>query len=141
MQQTGLFVPGDVILIYFDTPRLNVEWFWSVIMMGGIPALCNPLPNNQVSLKAHLSHLNSLLKQPRVITAQTLAEYFDCVPEMQVTAVEYINSFGLSVDAIWLIKDNARVNDPAALLFTSGSSGKLFPASKGRIGMQLTDRT
>ena len=124
MQQTGLFLSKDVILIYFDTPRLNVEWFWSVMAFGGIPAICNPLSNNQVTLKTHLCHLNSLLKKPRVITAQRLVECFSSVPGLQVTSAEYICSIGPPMDAIWLAKDDITINEPATLLFTSGSSGK-----------------
>ena len=124
MQRTGLFRSSDVILIYFDTPRLNVEWFWSVMVFGGIPAICNPLSNNQVTLKAHLSHLNSLLKQPKVITAQRLVECFNPVPELQVTSAEYITSTDPPIDVVWPAEHDNVINEPAVLLFTSGSSGQ-----------------
>ncbi len=123
MHETSLFTLGDIILIYFDTPRLNIEWFWSVIAFGGIPAICNPLSNNLETLKAHLTHINALFKQPRVLTTRKLADYFNLVPELRVTPVEDIGLLALPADAIEPSGDCIRVNEPAALLFTSGSTG------------------
>ncbi|KAH6639111.1 putative non-ribosomal peptide synthase-like protein [Boeremia exigua] len=117
--------PGQCVVLYFDTHRNNVIWFWSTVMAGGVPVMLSPLSNNETTLVGELNNLIKLFGSPTVLTSKQLAKLFKLHESLNTVTVEVVA--GTKVD-----KDiaNATINEPignedelAMVLFTSGSTG------------------
>ncbi|KAF2150322.1 putative polyketide synthase PksJ [Myriangium duriaei CBS 260.36] len=72
-QQHGV-VPGQIMLVHFQTHRDNIIWFWTSILAGCHPAMSTPFVKQQEGRLSHLTHLHQLLLNPIVLTTQELKE-------------------------------------------------------------------
>lgn len=118
-------MPQKLVVLYFNTHRDNVVWFWSVVAAGGIPALLSPLSSNEVTLAGELDNLNKLFHGPTVLTTKQLSRLFRAIQSITTVTVQSILTTkveeGLGMEAV----DEAigREDELAAVLFTSGSTG------------------
>ncbi|KAL8731399.1 MAG: hypothetical protein Q9181_004327 [Wetmoreana brouardii] len=112
----------QVVLLHFDNHFDNIEWFWSVLIAGYIPAISTPFTNDLEQRAKHITHLKTLLKNPVFLTTKRL------VPE-------FLSTEGLKLETIEAIKQRKRdtlvdfagryshADSTAVLMLTSGSTG------------------
>ena len=66
-------IPGEIILIHFQSHLDNITWFWASILANCVPVLSTPLVNTSEGRVSHFKHLHRLLLDPIVITRKDLA--------------------------------------------------------------------
>jgi hypothetical protein len=81
---------GSVILIHLDNHHDYVEWYWSVLATGAIPAISTPLPSDPVAAERHLRHLDKLLEHPKVLTIERLREGLSVVEGLDIVTLKLI---------------------------------------------------
>ena len=140
--QKQMTPPGSVILVHFRDHLDNIEWFWSVLIAGCVPAVSTPFNNHIDQRKKHISHLNTLLNGPLCITRHKLLSDFTGQETLTVCTVESIE---LDDNQLYKHCPNTStidVEDLAVLMLTSGSTGnakaacltnrQIFAAIKGK---------
>ncbi|KAL8705815.1 MAG: hypothetical protein Q9201_001102 [Fulgogasparrea decipioides] len=112
----------QVVLLHFDHHLDNIEWFWSVLIAGYIPAISTPFTNDLEQRAKHITHLKTLLKNPVFLTKKRL------VPE-------FLGTEGLKLETIEAIQQRKKdslvdfagryshADSTAVLMLTSGSTG------------------
>ncbi|KAI0121239.1 hypothetical protein BJ170DRAFT_645580 [Xylariales sp. AK1849] len=78
----------QIILLHLDSHADYVTWFWSVIAAGAIPAVSTPLPVDENARDRHLQHLQSLLRNPMVLTRTSLAKDFVDLAGIETVLIE-----------------------------------------------------
>ena len=143
-----------VIMVHFDSILDTVEWYWAVMLWGGIPAITSPamFSHNEADGKAHLAHLATTLDSPLCLTRHSLMGPFmqhpdaitayaiedlvvptgDCITagsEAKFASMEVVPNGSITIDP------QLKLDDIAALMLTSGSSGsaKAVPITHGQI--------
>ncbi|MCJ1311795.1 hypothetical protein MMC25_005468 [Agyrium rufum] len=70
----------SVILLHFKNHLDNIEWFWSVLLAGCVPAISTPFTNGVNQRRKHQLHLHDLLQDPICLTREELlSEFMDDV--------------------------------------------------------------
>jgi acyl-CoA synthetase (AMP-forming)/AMP-acid ligase II len=82
------FQPGSIILIHFKNHLDNIEWFWSAIAAGCIPAMSTAFTNSAEGRVKHILHLNKLLEEPLCLTRQGHLQDFAGQNELQIQTIE-----------------------------------------------------
>jgi acyl-CoA synthetase (AMP-forming)/AMP-acid ligase II len=118
---------SEIVLIHFATHHENITWFWAVLLAGLIPAISPPFVHDEARRRKHLRHVQSLLKDPLVLTSQQLVPEFLDIP-LKIRPVEQI-----SLRAESGTNSTPHTNGtngtgkkqikPAVLMLTSGSTG------------------
>ena len=147
-QMKGI-APGSVVLLHFNNHSDNIEWLWSVIAAGYVPAISTPMTNDSEARKRHLNHLQQVLDNPVVLTSDALRPEFASVDGLNIQTMEEIRllsddysltsseneesgassdaesdySFNNSSAASSRNGFSKQKNDVAILMLTSGSSG------------------
>lgn len=114
--------PSTILLLHFDSQHDTIQWFWAATLAGILPAISTPLVNNLTQRKKHIEHLNTLLEQPVVLTAEHLVPEFDGVEGLRLHAVESLQS-DISTSSIPITGFKKQKEDIAVLMLTSGSTG------------------
>lgn len=124
---------SEVILIHFLTHRESITWFWAALIAGFIPAISPPLVHDEARRRKHLRHVQTLLKDPLVLTSQRLIHEFLDLP-LKLQPVEQIglaatndNNGTESFHDRYRIAENR--SKPAVLMLTSGSTGNVKAVS------------
>ncbi|KAL1628682.1 putative NRPS-like protein biosynthetic cluster [Neofusicoccum ribis] len=121
----GTVLPQKCVVLYFNTHRDNMVWFWSTVAAGGVPALLSPLSSNEVTLAGELDNVNKLFNGPTILTTKQLSRLFRPIASMNTVTVQTIAMVkieeGFGMDTI----DEAvgHEDELATVLFTSGSTG------------------
>nr|P9WES4.1 RecName: Full=Nonribosomal peptide synthetase acyN; AltName: Full=Polyporic acid synthetase acyN [Ascocoryne sarcoides]UQS21311.1 AcyN [synthetic construct] len=115
--------PDSVILLHFDNHFDAIVWFWSVIAAGYVPAISTPFTNDPEGRKKHLIHLKTLLKDPVIITQESLAKAFSIVDGLNTHTIESIQKFDAPHILNGVHATAKQHDDLAVLMLTSGSSG------------------
>ncbi|KAH7398623.1 putative non-ribosomal peptide synthase-like protein [Phaeosphaeria sp. MPI-PUGE-AT-0046c] len=121
----GTIKPNQCILLYFDTHRDNVIWYWSTVAAGGVPALLSPLSSNDATLVGELQNVSELFNGPTVLTSKRLAKPFRQFPSLNTVTAEIISTTRYQ-ESIGTKSIDAGISHPdelATVLFTSGSTG------------------
>ncbi|KAL8923090.1 MAG: hypothetical protein Q9208_004774 [Pyrenodesmia sp. 3 TL-2023] len=113
---------AQIVLLHFDNHFDNIEWFWSVLIAGYIPAISTPFTNDLEQRKKHILHLKTLLKDPVVLTSRRLVPEFLAVDGLRLECIEDIRQRKGNP-----LKEMRGFSKPAAstavLMLTSGSTG------------------
>lgn len=113
---------AQIVLLHFDNHFDNIEWFWSVVVAGHIPAISTPFTNDLEQRKKHIVHLKTLLKDPVVLTSRRLVPEFLGVDGLRLECIEDIRQRKGD-----LLNDFPGFSKPpasnAVLMLTSGSTG------------------
>ena len=118
----------SIVLLHFDNHKDGIEWFWSSITAGYTPVISTPFTNDLEQRKKHILHLQTLLKDPLILTTEKLVPDFLSIEGLNLETVEKIrngspvaNGFSLhdSTPAGFLKHPEA----VAVLMLTSGSTG------------------
>jgi hypothetical protein len=118
---------SEVILIHFATHHENIAWLWAVILAGLIPAISPPFVHDEARRRKHLGHIQSLLKDPLVLTSQQLVPEFLDVP-LKIQPVEQMsqrvgNRTNGTPHVNGINFPREKQSKPAVLMLTSGSTG------------------
>lgn len=112
-----------VFLLHFDRHLDSIEWLWSVIVAGHLPAISTPLTNDLGHRKRHLLHLENLLHHPVIITRDHLVQEFgDLREKLHIRTIEDLQPRNGTHN---IEKPQSKEeHEFAVLMLTSGSSGK-----------------
>ncbi|KAH8746947.1 NRPS-like enzyme [Diaporthe sp. PMI_573] len=118
---------SEVILIHFATHHENITWLWAVILAGLIPAISPPFVHDEALRRKHLGHIQSLLKDPLVLTSQQLVPELLDVP-LKIQPVEKMsqrvgNRTNGTPHVNGINCPREKQSKPAVLMLTSGSTG------------------
>ncbi|KAI9819462.1 MAG: putative NRPS-like protein biosynthetic cluster [Pycnora praestabilis] len=134
---------NSVILLHFDQHKENIEWFWAVTLAGYLPTISTPFVNDPEQRKKHLSHLQTVLHEPVILTSKNLVPEFLGLEQLNIHAVDGLKPQG-GVNQNGTSKSGAskKPEDLAILMLTSGSTGnakavcqrhgQVIAASKGK---------
>lgn len=123
--------PGPVVILHFDNVLDTIEWFWAVLLCGGIPAITSPstISRDYEDRRRHLAHLKRTLDNPLCLTRRSLMGPFleqegpgkistDAIEDFLVDPhVQNTDGAALSIGC------RLASSDIAAIMLTSGSSG------------------
>ena len=80
-------------LLHFDNHLDGIEFFWSIIVAGLVPAISTPFTSDTEQRKKHLGHLQDLLDKPIIITRKhLLSELARLREDLNVWTIEEIQS-------------------------------------------------
>ncbi|KAL8869901.1 MAG: hypothetical protein Q9174_003924, partial [Haloplaca sp. 1 TL-2023] len=114
--------PAKIMLLHFDNHFDNIEWFWSVVVAGYLPAISTPFTNDLEQRRKHIAHLKTLLKDPVALTSQRLVSEFDGVAGLKIECIEHIRQ--RKVDRWRAFPGFSSLPaSNAVLMLTSGSTG------------------
>ena len=118
----------SIVLLHFDNHRDGIEWFWSTVTAGYTPVISTPFTNDLAQRKKHILHLQSLLKNPIILTTEKLVPEFLGMEGLNLETVEKIlnrrpvtNGFVLHDSTTAGFSAHSEAN--AVLMLTSGSTG------------------
>ena len=109
-----------VVLLHFDNHLDNINWFWAVIAAGFVPAISPPFTNDLDRRRKHLDHLHSLLKNPMVLTLDSLLPDFLGHEQLRIHTVQSLPASSSNFSGTGSSKT---ADELAALMLTSGSTG------------------
>ena len=112
-------------LLHFDNQLDGIEFFWSTILAGFVPAISTPFTNDIEQRKKHLGHLQNLLENPVIITTQRLtSEFVGLHDNLNIWTIEKIQSQYQNPHlASYRPPVAPKQDDLAVLMLTSGSTG------------------
>lgn len=84
--------PDSVVLLHFDNHVDNIEWMWSIITAGYLPAISTPMTNDPEARKRHLQHLQKVLDSPVVLTTDALRSEFACADSINLHTIQEVQS-------------------------------------------------
>ncbi|KUJ06386.1 putative non-ribosomal peptide synthase-like protein [Mollisia scopiformis] len=114
----------SVVLLHFDNHRDGIEWFWAVSIAGYIPAISTPFTHDVEARKKHLIHLQTVLKNPIILTSEHLVPEFLDLECLSIRTIESIQA-GKNEGIVPILNRGLlkKGDDIAALMLTSGSTG------------------
>ncbi|EED20740.1 NRPS-like enzyme, putative [Talaromyces stipitatus ATCC 10500] len=135
--------PSTILLIHFDSQHEAILWFWAATIAGFLPAMSAPLVNDAAQRKKHLNHLQTLLRQPIILTAKHLLSGFDGVEGLHLYAVESLQDDSSTASTIFMAGAQKEEKELAVLMLTSGSTGnaKAVALRHGQILKALKGKT
>ncbi|MCX5049775.1 non-ribosomal peptide synthetase [Streptomyces sp. NBC_00474] len=115
--------PGSVVALLLERPEDFVPALWACLL-GGIP-VCPlvPVRDDPRRWTAQLSHIDTLLDGPLVITDRRTREELPAVQGLSVTTIEDLAPTATETDARSVTPTAAAPDDTALLVLTSGSTG------------------
>ncbi|PYI33838.1 acetyl-CoA synthetase-like protein [Aspergillus indologenus CBS 114.80] len=126
IRQRRGYAPGQIVLLHLGPSNHldTIIWFWSLIYANCIPAMSNPLPQDQGLRLKHLRHLQTFLQDPVCFTSESRLEDFptdltiplETVEQFQDLDFKYPNESGLAAPT------SGGAADMAVLMLTSGST-------------------
>ena len=115
--------PNSTVLIHFNDHSQNIRWFWATVVAGCLPAISLPFVNDPDQRRKHLVHMNNLLQVPIILTSEKLVPEFLGLEQLNIQPVETLEARDGFEDSFIEVANLKRRDDPAALMFTSGSTG------------------
>ncbi|PVH96464.1 thioesterase domain protein [Periconia macrospinosa] len=119
------FVPGKIVVLYFNNHFDNITWFWASVLANGIPTPCPGFSNSHEQRIRQTEHLQSLLDEPVILTQEQLLDHFPTRDgfKLQLRTIESLKE--LKIEKLHhSYEDHHRHDDLAVLMLTSGSTGK-----------------
>ncbi|KAJ3146721.1 hypothetical protein HDU86_008409 [Geranomyces michiganensis] len=118
------FQKNQIVVLYFDNHRDNIEYFWGVVLAGLLPCVQGPINMRTSDQFSPLAHLEMILQGPVFLTSRNLmrADFGSLLTsrDLNVFTVEDIELHTkLSISA----HPNRPAENIALLLLTSGSTG------------------
>lgn len=141
---------SSIVLLYFDTQLETIEWFWAATLAGLLPAISGSFAHDAAQRTKHLNHLQTLLKQPTILTFESLLPEFQGVKGLRLCTIESLLNkvTNFPADTGTTPATTKCADDPAVLMLTSGSTGnakavplrhgQLLAAIQGKITHHLT---
>ncbi|MGW2642377.1 alpha/beta fold hydrolase [Streptomyces sp. NPDC001348] len=119
---TGLrehsLAPGDKVVLLLENPREFLAAFWACQLGGFVPCPMAPLGGDPERWSAQLTHVDTLLDHPLVVTSAALVAELPSAAHLSVVPLEELHA-DRPADSF----HEAAPEDTAALVLTSGSTG------------------
>ncbi|KAI1445620.1 acetyl-CoA synthetase-like protein [Annulohypoxylon stygium] len=113
--------PGSSnVLLYFNTLRDNIRWFWAVLAAGGVPCIAPPFVSDAGLRRDHIAHLIDLLENPTILTTEVLSSVFE---DNSNASIQTIESLPAETDLTFKAPTPPTDDGLAVLMLTSGSTG------------------
>ncbi|MCX5203721.1 non-ribosomal peptide synthetase [Streptomyces sp. NBC_00237] len=109
--------PHDKVVLILERPQEFLTAFWAAVLGGCVPCPMAPLRADPERWAAQLTHVNTLLDNPLVVTSESLAADLPPVAGLDVVPLERLYC------AKPAIPYTAAPEDTAVLVLTSGSTG------------------
>ena len=115
---------GSQLLLHFDQHLENIEWFWSAIVTGLLPAMSPPFVSDQGQRRKHLIHMQNLFQQPVILTQAKLVKEFLGLDQLNIYTTESlrVSTKVKNYRSACPIQIKGQ-NHTAVLMLTSGSTG------------------
>ncbi|ORY66982.1 uncharacterized protein BCR38DRAFT_336968 [Pseudomassariella vexata] len=154
LRSSGTIIEGQVVLLHLECHADYLIWFWSVLVAKAVPAVSTPLPIDRVACEHHLQHLANLLRNPLVLTTESLAHQLSAASGFKLVLVESLRpvqelAFKGGSEAVREPVSNGP--DLAFLMLTSGSTGnakavelrhsQVISAVTGKARLNVTSET
>ncbi|MEV5596388.1 non-ribosomal peptide synthetase [Streptomyces sp. NPDC052496] len=110
--------PGDRVALLLERAEDFIPAFWGCVLGGYVPCPLVPLRTDTERWAAQLTHVNTLLDGPLLVTTARLKGELPAVPGLAVACVEDLASAEPATDF-----HRAAPEDLALLVLTSGSTG------------------
>jgi acyl-CoA synthetase (AMP-forming)/AMP-acid ligase II/thioesterase domain-containing protein len=107
--------PGTKVLLLLEDARDFLPAWWACVLGGYIPCPLAPIRNDPARWARHLGHVESLLERPILIVTRALRQE---LPDLHGVELET-----LRVGKPAYLLHEARTDEPAILMLTSGSTG------------------
>ena len=114
---------NTILLVHFDNHLDNIEWIWSALLAGYIPAISTPFTNSIEQRKKHILHLQTLLCDPVCLTRSSLVSEFACQESLKTVTVEALSLISDNLNLLLEPDRSLGPGSPAILMLTSGSTG------------------
>lgn len=111
--------PGSKVALLLERPADFIPAFWACVLGGYVPCPLASIRGDFERRATQLSHVDTLLGHPLIVTSRKLREELPDLPGLTIAELD-----ALRADARWEAVHNARPEDPATLMLTSGSTGK-----------------
>ncbi|KAF8861581.1 acetyl-CoA synthetase-like protein [Acephala macrosclerotiorum] len=76
-----------VVLLHFDNRRDGIEWFWATVTASCIPAIPTPFTYDTETRKKYLMHLQTMLKEPVILTSEYLVPKFIDIEGLKIYTI------------------------------------------------------
>ncbi|MER7183838.1 non-ribosomal peptide synthetase [Streptomyces hyaluromycini] len=116
LRERGL-VAGDKAVLLLERPQEFLAAFWACQLGGFVPCPMAALGGDPERWAAQLTHVDTLLDHPLIVTSETLAAELPRTEGLSVVALEEL--YAAPADAF----HEADPKDTAVLVLTSGSTG------------------
>ncbi|WP_217547284.1 non-ribosomal peptide synthetase [Streptomyces sp. GbtcB6] len=116
LRERGL-VAGDKAVLLLERPKEFLAAFWACQLGGFVPCPMAALGGDPERWAAQLTHVDTLLDHPLIVTSETLAAELPRTEGLSVVALEEL--YAEPADAF----HEADPKDTAVLVLTSGSTG------------------
>ncbi|MFC5216345.1 alpha/beta fold hydrolase [Streptomyces coerulescens] len=113
--------PRDKVVLILERPRNFLTAFWACLLGGFVPCPLSPQRGDPTRWAAQLTHVNTLLESPLVLTEASLAAELPATDGLRVAAIESLH--GVEPSAPAAEPHRAAPEDIAVLVLTSGSTG------------------
>ena len=125
IRQIPRITSKTIFLLHLDNQFDGIEFFWSIVMAGFVPAISTPFVNDIEQRKKHIGHLQNLLENPVIITTQRqLSEFAGLHDNLNIWTIEKLQSQYQTPNlATYRAPIAPKQDDLAVLMLTSGSTG------------------
>ena len=120
----------SVVLLHFNNHSDNLEWFWSVVTAGYLPAISTPFTNDIKQRERHIQHLQKTLNDPVIITTKALLTEFAGVEGLNIHTIEDLRSRYNTSDRTTPSGGASKSEDAIAVLMLTSGTRTLFFRSK-----------
>lgn len=138
IQRLEGFEEGDPVVIHLNDHWDTILWFWAVLLADGLPTISPPFSNVSHHRQEHIKAISTLLESPICITRAESLYLFDDSNAMRLYTIELLLGDNILSDGIPLppvqgnysdtgrrIYNGDKLEAPAILMFTSGSTGSV----------------
>ncbi|WP_405823207.1 non-ribosomal peptide synthetase [Streptomyces sp. NBC_01390] len=117
LRERGL-APRDKVVLLLEKPQEFLAAFWACQLGGFVPCPMAALGGDPERWAAQLTHVDTLLDHPLIVTSATLAAELPRAEGLSVVALEELHAEHLAISF-----HEADPKDTAVLVLTSGSTG------------------
>ncbi|KAJ3174875.1 hypothetical protein HDU87_006667 [Geranomyces variabilis] len=119
---------NQIVVLYFDNHRDNIEFFWGAVLAGLLPCVQGPINTRTSKKTLHpLAHLNTILQKPAILTSRDLTRAdFSSFPnscDLNVVIAEDLEPQTKLPTSAHPVRTTRPAENIALLLLTSGSTG------------------
>lgn len=110
--------PGSKVALLLERSADFISAFWACVLGGYVPCPIVPIRGDSERWATQLSHVDSLLDHPLLVTSRKLRTELPDLPDLAIAELDVLRA-----GTPWEAVHKAKPEDPAVLMLTSGSTG------------------